>query len=325
MKHILLLTLSLIMLSTVAVGQVNVEFNINHQAAGQDFALNTDFAAPDGYQFNAERLEYYISGIELVHDGGMITSIDSMWILVDASQTSSYSLGSHNITELEGINFWIGVDAAHNHLDPATWPAGHALAPTFPSMHWGWASGYRFVAFEGTAGAINSTFQIHALGDSNYDKVELTTSGSLDGSTLTVEVIADYAGMLQTIDVSSGLIEHSETAEARTLLRNMTSLSHVFTTSDMSTTVTELERGLGVQLFPNPTSTGTATLSLEEPLTAGADLAVYDEQGRLVQQQRLSQGTNQVQLPTVAGGVYLVTLSTADGVLAQRRWVVTER
>ena len=53
-----------------------------------------------------------------------------MYLLVRPAVDSMYDLGSHpDITNVESITFSVGVDQAHNHLDPASYPASHPLAP----------------------------------------------------------------------------------------------------------------------------------------------------------------------------------------------------
>ena len=79
----------------------------------------------------------------------METAIPNKWVLVNASEATEVDLGSHDVTNVEAVHFHIGVDSSVNHSDPASYPMGHPLAPVFPSMHWGWAAGYRFVAIEG--------------------------------------------------------------------------------------------------------------------------------------------------------------------------------
>ena len=112
--------------------QTNVILNIEHRLNQTEFAFNTEAMAPGNYSFDVTRLQYYISGIELVHDGGQVTSVDDTWLLVDAGNDVNFDLGNHSITSIEGINYYIGVGPDVNNDDPALWPSTHALAPKKP-------------------------------------------------------------------------------------------------------------------------------------------------------------------------------------------------
>lgn len=323
MKNLLVVSLFLC-IALISSAQVNVELNIIHRAGGEAFQMNTAYEAPGGYPFKTSRLEYYVSGIELVHDGGQITPLPDTYLLVDAAESSSFGLGAHNITALEEVHFMIGVDTAVNHDDPALFPVGHALAPQMPSMHWGWAAGYRFVALEGVAGAGEYTMELHGLGDTNYDGVELATTGTLNDTTLTIDVYADYIQLLRDIDASDGVIEHSENAEARTVLRNMASDGIVFSIT-APTAIEGPPTAVDASFYPNPAQAGTATtLQLAQPAAATMQLSVADEQGRMVHQSTVAAGTTGIELPTVASGMYLVQLRQQDTAVLTRKWLVTK-
>ncbi len=172
--------LSFMLISLIASAQQNVKFNINHKLANSSFAFNQTTSNDLGDNFNFDRFEYYLSEIKLIHDGGQISSVANTWVLVDASQTTSIDLGSFPITSLEGIRFSVGVETPANHNDPSLYSGNHPLSPKSPSMHWGWAAGYRFAAIEGKTGtSMNQIWQIHALGDANYRTQTVTTSGYL--------------------------------------------------------------------------------------------------------------------------------------------------
>ena len=141
-------------------------------------AFNTGYTTPAGYPLKFTRLQYYISQMEITHDGGQVTPMTDLYILANGLVPKDFDLGSYAIDEVEKISFYIGVDQQSNHSDPALWPSGHALALQFPTMHWGWAAGYRFAAIEGKAGnGFFFTYQIHALGDQHYGKAELDVTG----------------------------------------------------------------------------------------------------------------------------------------------------
>ncbi|MBK7335009.1 MAG: hypothetical protein IPJ00_02100 [Saprospirales bacterium] len=100
-----------------------------HQKLGeQPFALDQTATAPGEYAFQVTRMQYYISEIKLIHDGGQVTPVTDLYLLVSAEKDDQFDLGSFALENIEGIEFSIGVDEAHNHLDPALYSTHHPLA-----------------------------------------------------------------------------------------------------------------------------------------------------------------------------------------------------
>lgn len=251
MKRSLLLAF---LFATISLfGQKNVYLNINHLLGSQPFALNTASTNNLGQAFNTSRLEYYISSISLVHDGGIVTPVTDMYLLVNAKDSTHEMLGSFAITNLEGIKFGIGVDAAKNNLDPTTYPANHPLAPKSPSMHWGWAAGYRFIAFEGKTGpTLSYAMELHGLGNNNYYIQHIPTTGNLVGNDLTITLDADYTRILDDIIIENGVVNHGTDNEAQLALVNMNGT--VFTSQGNS--AMDLEENTPtvpkISMSPNP-------------------------------------------------------------------------
>ena len=212
----------------ITYGQNNVNLIIQHKLGEEDFSFDRIAENNINTSFKLTRLEYYISGISLVHDGGQITEINDRWILVDAADRQSTDLGNLNINNVEKLIFHIGVDPQHNNADPSTYPANHPLALQIPSMHWGWASGYNFVALEGL-GDVNydKVFQIHALGNENYKSIEIELNESAHDNKINLNVVADYTRAMEEIDAGLGIFYHGTSKHARTLIENFN--KYVFT------------------------------------------------------------------------------------------------
>ena len=209
MKKIILITTVLVLALTTSA-QTDVKLTINHLLGSADFAFNSEAQNDKGDAFKLQRFEYYISGISITHDGGTVTDASDIYILQRANKRDTILLGNFNITTVEAINFSIGVDPSVNNGDPSQWSASHALSPKSPSMHWGWASGYRFVALEGKVGNnFVQNFQIHALENKNYFKQTIPTSAETISGALVIALNADYTKAVSQIGMSSELIEHS--------------------------------------------------------------------------------------------------------------------
>ena len=118
-----------------AWSQQSVRLSIGHQLSGAAFGSTVTAQNDLGHDFRTERLQFYLSQIELVHDGGQTTPVPNTWFLVDANVPFDESLGSFSVGTLEAIRFGVGVEQAANHLDPASYAMTHPLAPKNPSMH----------------------------------------------------------------------------------------------------------------------------------------------------------------------------------------------
>jgi hypothetical protein len=292
---------SIILLTITAQAQQNVTLKINHLLGSSPFAMSQTTSNNLSNQFNVTRLEYYISEIKLVHDGGQITSVPNTWILVDAAQVSSTPLGSFNITTLESVTFAVGVEAPINNADPNLQPTNHPLAPKSPSMHWGWAAGYRFVAIEGNTGTnMSQIWQIHALGNRNYRAQSVVTSGRTVNSVLEVELDADYTQALSGITVNGNLLTHGEFNEAASLLTNFR--TGVFTQSTVG--LNEKKNKVSFTISPNP-SNGEVKLSIDRSMQ-NVNYKVLDVNGRMVVNGNLT--NTSIDLSAVEKGLYFILL-----------------
>jgi len=313
MKKYLLSSFCMMLISsTISLNaQNNVSLEIVHALGEKSFGLNQESQTPEGVKFNVNRLEYYMSEITLVHDGGQETIVEDLWALVRANYNTIVELGALNVTEIEGLRFSIGVDSAHNHLDPSSYSQFHPLANQNPSMHWGWAAGYRFVALEGMGGEqLDQTYEIHALGDDYYFEVELAVSATAENGELNTVIYGDYNQAMTGIDVSSGVITHGEFGEAIVLLENFRDL--VFTTtSPIDSTIeeepngiSELTSSLDFQLFPNPAIDGSTMLTSisSSPL----NVVVFDLTGKQVHTEQLNNGSQALSINSLESGVYFV-------------------
>ncbi len=303
LKKLLVISLTLFALS--AFGQKNLHLKISHKLGAQAFALNQGSTNNLGHAFNVSRLQYYISNIALIHDGGIITPVAGVYILANAADSTFEVLGSYAITNLEAVRFAIGVDAAKNHLDPSTYPASHPLAPKSPSMHWGWAAGYRFVAMEGKGGnSFSNLYEFHALDDANYFTQTISTSGIANGNDLIVSLVADYTQALHNISVDNGNVTHGSSGLALTLLENFN--WRVFTSSEGNAAMatTEWQNQPAFAIYPNP-SHGSAYVVLNN-LPADAKLILFDALGKKM---AVQQSGNNLYIGNLAAGLYVLQVS----------------
>ncbi len=261
--------------SFTVFGQSNIKININHLLGDQTFQFDQETSNDMNTPFTVTRMQYYLSGFILEHDGGQVTPINDLYVLVDAGEETTIDLGQHNISHIENLRFSVGVDTSANHLDPASYAEDHPLAPKFPSMHWGWDPGYRFVAMEGHCeSSLDVVYQIHALGDVNYAELSLTIEKEVDESEEVIHIDADYTKAVKGIKVEQGLFTHGEKYEAKTLMLNM--VKEVFAKSIVSSIAPTAFESINVA--PNP-SNGDFVLTCEDNLTV---VNIYNSIGERV-------------------------------------------
>jgi hypothetical protein len=318
----ILLTLALVLVASTSLhaAQNAVRIVLDQRLNGAPFAMNTVVSHPDGSSegvFRYTLLRYYISGIEITHDGGMVTKLSNTFILVDATWGTTYDIGTHDITTVEGLKLSIGVDKARNHLDPTSYPPNHALYPQQPSMHWGWSAGYRFITAEGFAGAtaenVKTNFQLHGLGDQNYYSTSMPLTATAVNGVLTLPIKAEYANLVKGIEVSQGVIEHSDAGPARVILVNAT--TSVFSAS--TPTSVDEDDVTPVSIAPNP-STGVVTISAP----VGAMISVVDQTGSVVGSMVMVAPSQSFDHSGLAQGSYSVVVRTSSGMQMHERLVV---
>jgi len=73
MKKTITLIIVLVMALNVSA-QTDVKLTINHLLGSSPFTFNSEAENDMGDKVKLQRLEYYISGISITHDGGKVTS-----------------------------------------------------------------------------------------------------------------------------------------------------------------------------------------------------------------------------------------------------------
>lgn len=298
--------------------QSSITLKINHLLNGAKFDLEKAAKNDLDNDFKLERLDYYLSTFSITHDGGQVTNIEDLYVLITLGPKGDpieIELGDFDINKIESVNFYFGIDEEANHADPALWPADHALAPKFPSMHWGWASGYRFIALEGMSGPdMDQDLQFHCIGDEFYEELSFPVNMS-GAEAYTVEIDAEYANLLSNIDISNGLILHGNLGEIQTLASNLK--ENVFTMAEVTSTENS-ELVNSFEVFPNPSNDGFISIRTD---AEGNDnlVNIVDVMGRSV----LASSKNINNFQILESGLYYVSLVDNQGkTLATRKVVI---
>ena len=304
------------------MGQSNLVLKMDQNLGDIPFAFNQAVASEMGYYFNVTRLQYYVSEIVITHDGGQETPVTDLYLLIDPSTDNEFPLGSFDVNQVEKIQFSIGVDQAHNHLDPATYDSSHPLAPQNPSMHWGWASGYRFIALEGLAGndanSLFNIYQIHTVDDANYYTLYLDVEGQTIGDEIFIHINADYTQLLKGMDVSSGVISHASTGPSRTIVTN---LRDVFTAGTFTSVVAPDVSGI-FNSYPNPAN-AQFTVNYDFTGYNALQMTIHDLTGKSIYTCTLDPNAQSKIIPIQwQAGLYVVQIKSQGKILAWDKLIV---
>lgn len=305
MIRILILLFSLgTMLSAHA--QKEVYLTITHQLNGGSFAFGQTAQNNLGNSFQITRVDYYLSGIKIIHDGGQETPVPNHYILVRGNNPVIDSLGVFNVTSIEGIKFSVGVDSPANNADPALYSLPHPLAYQTPSMHWGWSSGYRFVCLEGMAGSGFATnFQLHGLWNANYFQQSKTLSAMMIGNKAYINLNADYVKALQDVNVSVGPIDHGTDQQDLKMLQNFRDLVFTPGSAIPNAVASVMDENSELSVYPNP-SNGKFILNDEKGIST--DAILLDLQGRYLRRFALNPGQPNHSIDFPVSGQYILSV-----------------
>lgn len=323
MKKIITTVLTLLTVAVVSA-QTTVKLNVKHLLKDKDFALSLAAENNLGNAFNVTRLQYYISKISIIHDGGKTTEATGVYILANAASDLSVDLGSYNVTTIEGVKFSVGVNSPQNNQDPSQWAVGHPLAPKSPSMHWGWTAGYRFVAMEGKAGSnLNTGYELHALGNDYYYPIQIPLTAQNVFGQLHINLKADYTKALENINVSGGVIVHGEGAETIKLMQNFR--DHVFTSDsgakNILAGVNEAVSTNALAIYPNPSNGSNVSIEITDNTVSYTAVQVTDITGRVVTEIAANAGQS-VEIANLEKGIYMVSLMNGDYSLLTKKLIV---
>ena len=316
MKTIYLLTLSSLMISLNCFPQKSVVLNLSHYYNEEPFELDQEVMLEDSIKCKISRLEYYLtvnslhsnngdsvafSGIFYNAEGAAIT-YPGKQILVD-TERQNYEIGMHTISDLKSMFFHVGVPPELNHQDPTIWDSNRPLAPQNPSMHWGWSSGYRFIALEGMVdedsdSVYETVLQYHGVGDILYQPVSQSINAIETANEITIYLEVNYESLLADINASSGGVFHGQQDQVIGLMNN-------FSTNVFSNTTNLNLNNLSTteSIAPNPFSN-----AVQIELKKSSKIKIYTIQGRLVIDRELDKGMNTIDTDMLPKGVYIFKL-----------------
>jgi hypothetical protein len=155
--------------------QVRLELNPLWQDRPLALAQPIKDAEPAG--FSITRFDGLLSELALQRTNGTWLESDTWHVFFSVEQQRLTAMADGLPPEpFQAIRFRVGVNAKTDRSDPQSWPPGHPLHPDVCGLHWGWSSGYVFLAVEGlweSAPGQRSGFSYHLAGADFPMMVEL--------------------------------------------------------------------------------------------------------------------------------------------------------
>lgn len=305
MKNIFYSVLLIFSFNTIA--QKNINLKILHKLNNVDFELDKEAVNNANQVFKLSKLLYYIGDISLVDQDDNEIVIDTNF-LINLPQETNFNLGQYDVQTIKSIRFGVGVKESKNHLDPTSYSMDHPLAPKNPTMHWGWASGYRFVVLEGkvTENFAQST-EIHALGDTNYYLQTHMNPGMHNGNTIDIIFNANYEQALKNIDLSSGTVHHGDLFEnCIKIMKNFR--DHVFV-PNLTLSTKKYEKS-SLSIYPNPAKD---KIYFSEEIES---LKIRDLTGKLIY--RIDDLTQSTDISFLHSGIYLLEYNKDGKIFNQK-------
>lgn len=296
--------------SFFGISQKNVFITLSPKVGGNDLPMSTDIVDLSGVVFNLAHFDYYLSGLHVIHDGGLDLDLSDSVYLIEPENHVLY-LGYLNVNTIEQINFGIGVPAIINTnggaeaIDISAYPSGHPLSFQDPSMHWGWTAGYMHMIIGGLAdsnmdGIPDNSFELHNVGDGNYSNVFLPviqTNTLVDQIDIYVDCNVDV--WLKDIPITSVGILHGSSGYNMEVMKNV-EMEQVFT-QPATATNPELENKLGYVFF---SSTAESMIVQWEFVNGAAHYALSDLSGKIIQSNSIDGITGMVSFQNLKSGIY---------------------
>ncbi len=309
-SRFLLLSLLLIVAFTSYGQEKTLSLKFNHTVNGDQFELGkTIFTIHNGKAIKITRAEFYLTNFALFSTDTDSTNIADSYLLVNANDKEKlHTVGQFPSTmNFKKIKMNLGVDKVKNHEDPSLYPETHPLGLKDPSMHWGWAGGYRFMAIEGLVdnsgdGIPETDFQFHNLGDALLFRglLDLTSSQLVETDPMVINL--DYAKLFTKMTMTGNLIQHGSSAMNKSMLTNAARSGFM---SPLLISATENPPFESVaKIIQN-----NRDLTIEFNSEIGEkQMSIYSSTGQLVQKKSTTAKVINVNLNTWVQGNYFITL-----------------
>jgi len=193
---------------------VHMEFEFNYVVDGEAYDTSKVYTI-NGTAVQFSIANFYVGGITFLSEEGVPTEIEDKYLLVTPTA------GMQEVGELkEGhyhmVRFYIGVDPVNNGQSEADFTnrdADDPLALQFPSMHWSWTSGYKFIRVDGKVdtdadGVPDEAMSFHLGNNDMLKTLEFVTHTDVEKGHGHMHFEFDLAKALEGIDLPQEHFTH---------------------------------------------------------------------------------------------------------------------
>ncbi len=120
-------------------------------ANGNSVLLNEAFSINDSVELKISDFAFYVTELEVQSANGEWNKISEGFLVSQYDNETRFKVENQLLLGAQKLRFNVGVPANINNADPSTHKAGSVYAITGTGMHWGWETGYKFLAIDGYA------------------------------------------------------------------------------------------------------------------------------------------------------------------------------
>ncbi len=326
MKKIYLIWLCCCLSSSWILAQTTIQLHIEHQFDKTSFVAAQTYLTDNGQAVQINSVQYYLSNLELLHDGGQLLDFSSQYLLVDSKQTD-YELGNTmvSIAALENITFDLGVDTNTNQTRPSDYAATHALANT--NMYAADDNSYVLIAIRGLVDSDGDEvpdlpFEIAVTGNQLQEKVSLETELTTTTDILHINLTANISKWLTGVDLVNLTTQQNQAADWLTLMENTTTYG-VFS-STATTSVTTLVSPKN-HIHVDARLQYAATIYYKFYTGEQLDMTITNITGTyMVHKSQLSPEGNFYLEDNLAAGIYIVIFTSPKGIRQSKRFIISQ-
>lgn len=310
MKKTILFILVFISVNQI-FSQKNLFLKISPMFQNASLEMNTNYTSWDGKTIKFDHFDYYLSDIQIIHDGGQMILIDSVFLV--EPQNHTLYLGVHNVSQIEEISFLIGVpkplntQAGSQAIDISLYPENHPLSFQTPSMYWGWQAGYMHMILGGYAddngdGNLEAYFEMHNLGNLNQKLVTFPNIIQTNTSSNQIDIFMNCQldRWIHNISLSTVGISHGETGLNANILNNV--LTEVVFIQPANASVENLKANSKIY-FQNQNE---GIIVFWSDITDLNQIRVFDLNGRSIKYIESKMKSGSFQLDHLQSGYYLI-------------------
>ena len=181
-----------------------LQLEIEPEWQGKPLVLGRRLPSKQVDGISISRLDGLLSQLALQRTDGTWLESEQWHVYFNAqNQRLSATADGLPAQKFKALRFLVGVDAKTDASDPQVWPPEHPLHPDVCGLHWGWSSGYVFLAIEGhwelASGKING-FSYHLAGAEKPMMVEVPVNFS-GAQPTTIRLSLELATLLSNGEV----------------------------------------------------------------------------------------------------------------------------